>query len=53
MTMEELIDFIYGTTPDMPHCGHCGRPLLLVKDGNKKYLWCKHCEDLRKEEGEN
>jgi len=33
-----------------PHCGHCGRPMLLISTDGKTRLYCKHCSDLPTEE---
>ena len=52
MTMLDLLDFIYGAERTMPRCRQCWRPMLLLEDENGKFLWCKHCADLRKEEGD-
>ena len=52
MKFTEILDLIYGKRPDTPRCGHCSRPLVLVNDNGKKYLYCKHCEDLKREEQE-
>ena len=53
MKFTDLIDFIYGTTPNTPRCRVCYRPLVLVDDGGEKYLFCKHCVDLAKEESDS
>ena len=52
MTMLDLIDFIYGTERTMPRYKQCWRPMLLLEDEHGKFLWCKHCADLREEEGD-
>ena len=52
MKMIDLLNLIYGERPAMARCRDCWRPMVLREDERGKYLWCKHCEDLRKEEGE-
>ena len=53
MKFTEILDRIYGKRPDTPRCGHCLRPLVLITENGKKYLYCKHCEDLKREEGDS
>ena len=52
MTMQDLIDFIYGTERTTPRCRQCLRPMLLLEDEYGKFLWCEHCAELRKKEGD-
>lgn len=52
--MAELIALIEnGVFRNLPRCGHCLRTLRLAEKDGQKYLYCKHCEDLAKEEQEN
>lgn len=50
-SIQDFYDSIYNAPPGTPHCSHCGRPLLLVRENGKTWLYCKRCADLLKEEG--
>ena len=47
----DLIDFIYGPSK-LPRCRDCQRPLKLVEEYGHMALYCKHCEDLAREDAE-
>ena len=48
---DELIDLIYQIPKGekVLRCSHCRRPIKIMTDGKKKWLYCRHCEEMQKE----
>ena len=49
LSLDDMIGFIYRDQPATPSHGHCGRPMF--KDA-QDYYYCRHCEDLTREEAD-
>ena len=49
LSMDDLINYLYKDHPPAPRHGHCGRPMFRDSQG---YFYCKHCEDLAREEAD-
>lgn len=49
LSLDDMIAFIYRDHPPAPRHGHCGRPMFKDPQG---YYYCKHCEDLAREEAD-
>ena len=52
MNMDDLIGMIYEISDRTPVCAHCHRPLMIVAEDGRQFLYCKHCADLEAEEKE-
>ena len=53
MNMDDLIGMIYEISDRTPVCAHCHRPLVIVSEDGRQFLYCKHCADLEAEEQRN